>query len=62
MVRLVLKAMLGQANPYQRDELRELETPGLFARGNFIDSIPSRKSSLQVVLASVPQTDTGMQG
>ena len=33
MVRPALKAKLGQANPFQRDELRGLETLGLMPGG-----------------------------
>ena len=38
------------------------ENPRAIARGNSVDPMPSRKASLQEVLAPVPKTDTGGRG
>ena len=54
--------MPGQANPLWRYELREEETLGPQALGDFADPMPSRKASLLEILVTVPQTDTGGQG
>jgi hypothetical protein len=61
MVRLPLKAMPGQENPFRRYELREVETLRS-PQGISLNLYRLENPRCYGIWVTVPQTDTGRQG